>query len=87
MHTAIDDPTVTIIETRREATIREAGATVQGAYWLPSTTVFAPKGAYQALIPEDELDRYLKQIGVDESAHVAMALYLHGYDNVAMYAG
>ena len=70
VHAAIDDPTVTIIETRREAGIREAGGTVQGAYWLPSTTVFAPKGAYQALIPEDELDHYLRQIGVDESAHM-----------------
>ena len=70
VHTAIDDPTVTIIETRREAGIREAGGTVQGAYWLPSTTVFAPKGAYQALIPEAELDHYLRQIGVDESAHM-----------------
>ena len=65
---AVDDPAMTIIETRREAGIVESGGTVRGAYWLPSTTVFAPKENYQALIPEAELDRYLEEIGVDASA-------------------
>lgn len=64
---AVDDPSTTIIETRRRETISEAGGTVQGAYWLPSTTVFASQGAYQALIPEQELDGYLKQIGADRA--------------------
>jgi hypothetical protein len=64
---AVDDPSTTIIETRRQETISEAGGTVQGAYWLPSTTVFASQGAYQALIPEQELDGYLKQIGADRA--------------------
>jgi 3-mercaptopyruvate sulfurtransferase SseA len=64
---AVDDPSTTIIETRRRETISEAGGTVQGAYWLPSTTVFASQGAYQALIPEQELDSYLKQIGADRA--------------------
>lgn len=66
--TAVDNPAMTIIETRREAGIVESGGTVRGAYWLPSTTVFAPKEDYQALIPEAELDRYLEAIGVDASA-------------------
>lgn len=64
---AVDNPSTTIIETRRRETISEAGGTVQGAYWLPSTTVFASQGAYQALIPEQELDGYLKQIGADRA--------------------
>jgi thiosulfate/3-mercaptopyruvate sulfurtransferase len=64
---AVDDPDTTIIETRREAGIRESGGTVKGAFWLPSTTVFAPKENYQSLIPEAELDGYLKEIGADHS--------------------
>jgi thiosulfate/3-mercaptopyruvate sulfurtransferase len=97
---AIHDPATTIIETRRQHTIVEAGGTVQGAFWLPSTTVYASQGAYRDLIAEAELDRYLQEIGADRAAHlvatwgggvsatgVAMALYLHGYDNVAMYDG
>lgn len=64
---AIDDPDTTIIETRREAGIRESGGTVKGAFWLPSTTVFAPKDTYQSLISEAELDGYLKEIGADHS--------------------
>jgi thiosulfate/3-mercaptopyruvate sulfurtransferase len=67
---AIDDPDTTIIETRREAGIVESGGTVRGAYWLPSTTVFAPKESYQALISEAELDGYLQAIGADQSAHL-----------------
>ena len=41
-----------------------------GAYWLPSTTVFAPKEDYQALIPEAELDGYLRDIGVEEAGQL-----------------
>ena len=67
---AIDDPDTTIIETRREAGIVESGGTVRSAYWLPSTTVFAPKESYQALISEAELDGYLQAIGADQSAHL-----------------
>lgn len=67
MLAAVDDPATTIIETRRRETISEAGGTVQGAYWLPSTTVFASQGAYQTLISEQELDGYLKQIGADRA--------------------
>jgi len=66
--TAIDEPTTTIIETRRIETLAEAEATVQGAFSLPSTAVFAPKGSYRDLIPEAELDRYLQEIGADRSA-------------------
>lgn len=65
---AIDDPSTTIIETRRQQTITEAGGTVEGAFWLPSTTVYASKGAYHELIPEAELDRYLQAIGADRAA-------------------
>ena len=64
---AIDDPTTTIIETRRQQTVVEAGGTVQGAFWLPSTTVYASKGAYRDLIPEAELDRYLQEIGANRA--------------------
>jgi thiosulfate/3-mercaptopyruvate sulfurtransferase len=64
---AIDDPTTRIIETRRQQTITEAGGTVQGAFWLPSTTVYASKGAYRELIPEAELDGYLQEIGADRA--------------------
>lgn len=67
VHAAIDDPDTTILETRRESGIRESGGTVKGAFWLPSTTVFAPKDTYQSLISETELDGYLKQIGADHS--------------------
>jgi thiosulfate/3-mercaptopyruvate sulfurtransferase len=67
---AIHDPDTTIIETRRQQTITEAGGTVQGAFWLPSTTVYASKGTYRDLIPEAELDRYLQEIGADCAAHL-----------------
>ena len=70
VRSAVDDSNTTIIETRRESGIVESGGTVQGAYWLPSTTVFAPKESYQALIPEADLDRYLSEIGVDPGAHI-----------------
>jgi hypothetical protein len=43
---------------------------VQGAFWLPSTTVYASKGAYRDLIPEAELDRYLQEIGADRAANL-----------------
>jgi thiosulfate/3-mercaptopyruvate sulfurtransferase len=66
----IADADTTIIETRRESGIREAGGTVKGAYWLPSTTVFAPKENYQALISETELDGYLRDIGVEEAGQL-----------------
>jgi thiosulfate/3-mercaptopyruvate sulfurtransferase len=65
---AIHEPTTTIIETRRQQNIAEAGGTVQGAFWLPSTTVYASTGAYRDLIPEAELDRYLQEIGADRAA-------------------
>lgn len=65
---AIDDPSTTIIETRRQQNIVEAGGTVQGAFWLPSTTVYASQGAYRDLIPEAELDHYLQEIGADRAA-------------------
>lgn len=65
---AIDEPTTTIIETRRQQNIAEAGGTVQGAFWLPSTTVYASQGSYRDLIPEAELDRYLQEIGADRAA-------------------
>ena len=67
---AIHDPATTIIETRRQHTIVEAGGTVQGAFWLPSTTVYASQGAYRDLIAEAELDRYLQEIGADRAAHL-----------------
>lgn len=67
---AVHDPHTTIIETRRESGILEAGGTVQGAYWLPSTTVFAPKESYQALISESELDRYLQEIGIHPESQI-----------------
>lgn len=67
VRSAIEDSNTTILETRREAGIRESGGTVKGAYWLPSTTVFAPKENYQSLISEAELDSYLKEIGADHS--------------------
>lgn len=65
---AIHEPTTTIIETRRQQNIAEGGGTVQGAVWLPGTSVYTSKGAYLDLIPEDELDRYLQEIGADTSA-------------------
>lgn len=65
---AVHDPDTTIIETRRQQNIAEAGGTVQGAFWLPSTTVFASKGAYRDLISEAELDGYLQKIGADRAA-------------------
>ena len=68
MLNAIHDPTTTIIETRRQQTIADAGGTVQGAFWLPSTTVYASTGAYRDLILEAELDRYLQEIGADRAA-------------------
>ena len=67
---AIHDPDTTIIETRRQQNIAEAGGTVQGAFWLPSTTVYASKGAYRDLMPEAELDRYLQEMGADRAAHL-----------------
>ncbi len=70
VHAAIADADTTIIETRRESGIRESGGTVKGAYWLPSTTVFAPKDSYQALISESELDGYLQDIGVEEAGQL-----------------
>jgi thiosulfate/3-mercaptopyruvate sulfurtransferase len=70
VQSATTDPHTTIIETRREDGIKDGGGTVKGAYWLPSTTVFAPKESYQALIPEAELDRYLRDIGVEESGQL-----------------
>ncbi len=70
VHAAIADSDTTIIETRRESGIRESGGTVKGAYWLPSTTVFAPKDDYQALISEAELDGYLQDIGVEEAGQL-----------------
>jgi thiosulfate/3-mercaptopyruvate sulfurtransferase len=70
VHAAIADPDTTIIETRREAGIRDSGGTVKGAYWLPSTTVFTPKENYQALISEAELDGYLQDIGVEEAGQL-----------------
>ena len=65
---AMHDSATTIIETRRQHTIAAAGGTVQGAFWLPSTTGYASTGAYRALIPEAELDRYLQEIGADRAA-------------------
>lgn len=70
VHAAIADSNTTIIETRRESGIRGSGGTVQGAYWLPSTTVFAPKDNYRALISEAELDGYLRDIGVEEAGQL-----------------
>lgn len=70
VHAAIADADTTIIETRRESGIRESGGTVKGAYWLPSTTVFAPKDNYQSLISEAELDGYLRDIGVEEAGQL-----------------
>jgi thiosulfate/3-mercaptopyruvate sulfurtransferase len=67
---AIDDSDSLIIETRREASLQEGGGTVKNAYWLPSTTVFAPQDDYQTLIPEAELDRYLAEIGADQAPHL-----------------
>jgi thiosulfate/3-mercaptopyruvate sulfurtransferase len=64
---AIHDPQTTIVETRRRETITEAGGTVQGAYWLPSTTVFAACGTHRQLISAQELDGYLHHIGADRS--------------------
>ena len=65
---AVHDPHTTILETRQERTIADAGGTVQGAFWLPSTTVYPANGASRDLIPEAELDRYLAEIGADRAA-------------------
>ncbi|MGE3539816.1 MAG: sulfurtransferase [Candidatus Tectimicrobiota bacterium] len=65
---AVHDPATTIIETRRQQNIAAAGGTVQGAFWLPSTTVYASQGTYRDLISEEELDRYLQEIGADRAA-------------------
>jgi thiosulfate/3-mercaptopyruvate sulfurtransferase len=67
---AIDDPDSLIIETRRAASLQEGGGTVKNAFWLPSTTVFAPKETYQTLIPEAELDACLAAIGADQAPHL-----------------
>ena len=68
IHAIAPDPATTIIETRQQHTIADAGGTVQGAFWLPSTTVYASNGASRDLIPEAELDRYLQAIGADRAA-------------------
>jgi hypothetical protein len=65
---AVHDRDTTILETRRQQNIVEAGGTVQGAFWLPSTTVYASQGAYRDLISEAELDGYLHKIGADRAA-------------------
>ena len=65
---AVHDSNTTILETRQERTIADAGGTVQGAFWLPSTTVYAANGAYRELIPEAGLDRYLSEIGANRAA-------------------
>ena len=65
---AVHDPATTILETRQEHTIADAGGTVQGAFWLPSTTVYTATGASRDLIPEAGLDRYLAEIGADRAA-------------------
>ena len=67
---AIHDADTTIVETRRQQNIAAAGGTVPGAFWLPSTTVYASKGAYRDLIPEAELDRYLREDGADRAVHL-----------------
>jgi thiosulfate/3-mercaptopyruvate sulfurtransferase len=67
---ALNDSDTTLLETRRQATITEAGGTVQGAYWLPSTTVFASQGSHRRLIAESELDGYLQQIGANRAPHL-----------------
>jgi thiosulfate/3-mercaptopyruvate sulfurtransferase len=65
---AVHDPHTTILETRQERTIADAGGTVQGAFWLPSTTVYPATGASRDLMPEAEFDRYLAEIGADRAA-------------------
>jgi thiosulfate/3-mercaptopyruvate sulfurtransferase len=70
VHAAITDADTIILEARREPRIRETGATVKGAYWLSRETVFAPTGNYQSLISEDELDSYLRDIGVEEAGQL-----------------
>lgn len=64
---AVNDPHTTILETRRSASIAEAGGTLRGAYWLPSTSVFPECGTHRELISEPELDRYLQAIGADQA--------------------
>lgn len=64
---AVQDSGTTIIETRRQQGIADGGGTVQGAFWLPSSTVYASKGDYLDLISEAELDRYLAEIGADQA--------------------
>ena len=64
------DPATTILETRQERTIADAGGTVQGAFWLPSTTVYPAPGASRDLMPEAELDRSLAEIGADRAARL-----------------
>lgn len=64
---AVQDPNTTILETRRKQGIADGGGTVQGAFWLPSSTVYAAKGDYLDLISEEELDRYLAEIGADQA--------------------
>jgi hypothetical protein len=59
-----------ILEVRREFRIRESNATVKGAYWLSRETVFALVGTYQSLISEDELDGYVRDIGVEEAGQL-----------------
>lgn len=67
---ALNDPDTTLIETRRKETITDAGGTVQGAYWLPSTVVFTLEGTYRRLISPEQLDGYLQQIGADQTPHL-----------------
>jgi len=67
---AVHDPETTILETRQQRTITEAGGTVQGAFWLPSTAVYAANGASRDLIPEAELDGYLEEIGADRATNL-----------------
>ena len=67
---AVEDPHTTIIETRRDASMQGRRHGVKGAYWLPSTTVFAPTKGYQALLSESELDRCLREIGVGSESRI-----------------
>jgi thiosulfate/3-mercaptopyruvate sulfurtransferase len=69
---AVNDPDTLILETRRHSNIAEAGGTVQGACWLSSQTVFALQEGqpYRTLLPEQELDAYLQQLGADRAEHL-----------------
>lgn len=68
MLAAVNDPNITILETRRSNNIVEAGGTVKGAYLLSHHSVFASRDGHdRRLIEPEQLDAYLHEIGADQA--------------------